>query len=212
MQFFKFDDICYKQTFGTPMGSTLSPIIADITLQNLVMRAVETLPFNLPFYYRYVDEIALVTPSFMLNVVLDTFNSFHPRLQFTLEEGVDNRLDFLDVTMILNNNFLTFDWYHKPTFSGRYLHFESRHPLCHKKGIAISLFDRAFRLSHPSFHQKNLDFVINTLLTNGYSLTFIFNTIQKRLKTLIFTHNKLKFDKMNTMINTDETSEPHAFF
>ena len=30
----------YKQTFGSPMGSLLSPIIADITLQDLEKRAL----------------------------------------------------------------------------------------------------------------------------------------------------------------------------
>lgn len=123
--FFKFNDNYYKQSFGTPMGFPLSPVIADITLQDLEERAIESLPITLPFYYRYVDDIALAVPSSMSNDLLQTFNSFHPRLQFTMEEGVDNRLNFLDVTMILKNNFIKFDWYHKPTFSGRYLNFES---------------------------------------------------------------------------------------
>jgi len=33
--FFTFNDIIYKQIFGTPMGSPLSPIIADIVMQDL---------------------------------------------------------------------------------------------------------------------------------------------------------------------------------
>jgi len=37
--YFVFNDICYQQTFGTPIGSPLSPIIADITLQDLESRA-----------------------------------------------------------------------------------------------------------------------------------------------------------------------------
>ncbi|XP_011858700.1 PREDICTED: uncharacterized protein LOC105556227, partial [Vollenhovia emeryi] len=40
----------YKQTFGTPMGSPLSPIIADITMQDLEIRALEALTFVPPFY------------------------------------------------------------------------------------------------------------------------------------------------------------------
>jgi len=30
----------------------------------------------------------------------------------------DDRLNFLDVTLIVNNNIIEFDWYHKLTFSG----------------------------------------------------------------------------------------------
>ncbi|XP_025266265.1 uncharacterized protein LOC112638541 isoform X2 [Camponotus floridanus] len=82
--------------------------------------------------YRYVYDVVLAAPSSMLSTILDTFNSFHTRLQFTMEESADNRLNFLDVTIILEDGLIHFNWFHKPTFSGRYLHFESRHPLCQK--------------------------------------------------------------------------------
>ncbi|KMQ84009.1 hypothetical protein RF55_18601 [Lasius niger] len=90
---------CLLRTFGTPMGSPLSPVIADITLQDLETRAVEILPIKLPFYCRYVDDIALAIPSSLFNTVLQTFNSFHPRLQFTMEKGTDGSLNFLDITI-----------------------------------------------------------------------------------------------------------------
>jgi len=44
--------------------------------------------------------------------------------------------------------------------------------------------DRAFLLPHPKFHQKNFKFIIDTLLSNGYPLQFIFDTISRRFKTL----------------------------
>lgn len=183
--FFTFNGKIYQQTFGTPMGSPLSPLIADITLQDLENKAIGRVPFNLPFYYRYVDDIALAAPSSMFNEVLGIFNSFHPRLQFTLEEGVDNKLNFLDVTIIVNNNLIEFDWYHKPTFSGRYLNYKSNHPLCHKRGTIVGLVDRAFLLSHPRFHQKNFELIVGVLLDNGYPLFYIFHVIRERLKLLL---------------------------
>jgi len=48
----------------------------------------------------------------------------------------DKNLNFLDVTIINNNNFLEFDVYKKPTFSGRVLSF----------------------LSKPSFSKKRCDY------------------------------------------------------
>jgi len=42
--FFTFNNICYKQIFGTPMGSPLSPVIADLVLQDLEMSAIKMLP------------------------------------------------------------------------------------------------------------------------------------------------------------------------
>ena len=88
--YFTFNGKYYKQTFGTPMGSPLSPIIADLTLQDLENKAITSLGVCLPFYVRYVDDVALAAPSSMLDKVVVMFNSFHPRLQFTMEEGINN--------------------------------------------------------------------------------------------------------------------------
>jgi len=49
-------------------------------------------------------------------------------------------LSFLDLTLKSAGR-LIFNWYKKPTFSGRYLKFHSQHPLAHIKGIIIDLID-----------------------------------------------------------------------
>jgi len=46
--FFSFEKTIYRQTFGTPMGSPLSPIVADLVLQDLELKAMERLPKKLP--------------------------------------------------------------------------------------------------------------------------------------------------------------------
>ncbi|XP_077270690.1 uncharacterized protein LOC143901933 [Temnothorax americanus] len=152
--FFVFNGVIYQQTFGSPMGSPLSPIGADIVMQDLEVRALGSLKFAPSFYKRYVDDIAMAVPLNECTHVLETFNSFHPRLQFTMEIGVGGKLNFLEVTMFHIGEHLQFDWFHKPTFSGRYLNFLSQHPLCQKKGTVIGLIDRVFMLSHPRFYKK----------------------------------------------------------
>jgi len=59
-----------------------------------------------------------------------------------------------------------------------------QHPHSQKKDIIIDMVDRAFLLSEPKFHEKNLTLVINTL-NNDYPLNFIFNTVNNRLKSLL---------------------------
>jgi len=130
-----------------------------------------------------VDDIATAVHHTQQGRLLDLFNSFHPRFQFTMEVG-EGKLDFFDVTIINNNNRIEFDWFHKPTFSGRFLSFLSAHPLSQKKGTLI-MIDRAFLLAHPRFHLKNLNFIINTFISNDYPIDFIFNTINSRLRRLI---------------------------
>jgi len=102
-------------------------------------------------------------------------NSFHHRLKFTMEVGEEgDYLNFLDLTIIKKDNSLIFNWFRKPTSSGRFLSFYSHHPFNHKRGTMYSLIDRVIRLSHSEFHKNNFDYIIKILLENGYPLDLIF--------------------------------------
>ena len=193
--FFTFNGNYYRQTFGVPMGSPLSPIVADLVLQDLESNCLNLLTTMPDFYFRYVDDIVLSTHHSRIDTILNTFNSYHPRLKFTVEVGGD-QINFLDITIIRRNGSLIYDWYQKPTFSSRFLNFYSYHPFCHKKGTILGLIDRVLKLSHPSFHQKNFDKIINILLMNGYPLDIIFDNINNRLHT--------HFQKLNNTINITE--------
>jgi len=132
-------------------------------------------------------------------LILDKFNSYHHRLKFTLETEVNHCLHFLDITLIRKDTKIITDWFHKSTFSGRYLSFFSNHPTCQKTGTIYSLVDHAIKLSHPTFHEKNLRLCIKLLLDNGYPLNMIFNKINLRLKKL-FVH---RVTKSLSVTNTD---------
>jgi len=111
--------------------------------------------YYIPFYYRYVDNIVLCLSSFEIEFILEKFNSFHPRLQFTLElDG--NSINFLDTIIMLKNNSLVCDWYQKPTFSNRYLNFLSQHPISLKKAIT-NLIDKVFISRIHNFTKKILN-------------------------------------------------------
>ena len=75
-----------------------------------------------------------------------------PCFQFTTELR-GKKLKFLDTTILIRNNQFVFNWYHKPTFSDRFLNFYSNHPIS-KKGTIFSLIDRTFLLSNCKFHTK----------------------------------------------------------
>jgi len=188
--YFTFNNIIYKQTYGTPMGSPLSPIIADVVMQDLETACLNRIKFQLTFYSRYVDDIVMAVPSDKIDLVFKTFNDYHDRLKFTIEYEENRSLSFLDLRLIISDNTIHIDWYHKKTFSGRFLSFFSSHPLCHKIGMIYGLIDRAFLLSHPKFHQKNIEMVIRLLVENGYPLDLIFKKIHNRLKMLIYKNKK----------------------
>jgi len=181
------------------MGSPLSPVIADIVMQDLEKSVLGNFSFTIPFYYRYVDDLVMAVPTTEIDHVFSAFNSFHPRIQFTIEIG-HNMINFLDTTIIIKNNKILFDWFHKPTFLGRYLNYLFQHLLSQKVGTITGLVDRAFLLSHPEFHQKNLDFVVRVLLENDYPLNLIFNKMSSRIKYLVH-------DKSSSKNNVDLTNE-----
>jgi len=56
------------------MGFPLSPVVANLVLQDLEKKALEILEIRY-FYYRYVDDIAMAIPHHKVNECLDVFNS-----------------------------------------------------------------------------------------------------------------------------------------
>jgi len=127
--------------------SSLSLIVVDLVLQQLESQTINNLSFKPIFYFKFVDDIALIAPNFYLKDLLDKFNSFHSRLMFTMKVGDDKLLDltlnFLDLTLIKRNSRLIFNWYQKLTFSGQFLNFQLQlHPFLHKKDMIINLIDR----------------------------------------------------------------------
>jgi len=88
------------------MSSPLSPIIADLVMQNIEKRALESLGIEVSFYFRYVNDIIMAVPQHLINKTIQ--DSQPCRLNFTLEIG-GNRLNLLDMTVIKNGNVLEFD-------------------------------------------------------------------------------------------------------
>jgi len=125
------------------MGSPLSSIVADLVLQNLKAYTLDKLSFIPLFYIRYVDDIALAAPCTLFDEMLDTFDFFHSRLKFTMEVG-DSQLNFLELTIIIRNGFMIFDWYQKPIFFGRTLNYFFQHPTTQKREVIMNLIDKVF--------------------------------------------------------------------
>jgi len=56
------------------MGSPLSPVLADIVMQDLELKPINNLDFSVPFYYCYVDDILLLTPVDKVDIKYYCFN------------------------------------------------------------------------------------------------------------------------------------------
>ena len=104
--YFQFNDKFYKQKTGLPMGNTLSPILADIYMDDYQKQHLQKV--NTPNkIWRYVDDILIITkmnePE--LNIYVNELNKKHGTIKFTSEFEQNNKLNFLDTTLTkLNGN------------------------------------------------------------------------------------------------------------
>ena len=58
------------------MGSPISPMLADLVLQDLKEVVLNKLSFKIYAYYRYVDDTFLIIPKNMIKETLENFNSY----------------------------------------------------------------------------------------------------------------------------------------
>ncbi|XP_068989277.1 uncharacterized protein [Neodiprion pinetum] len=182
---FKFNHNIYAQTYGLPMGSPLSPILSDLVLDDLEQYCLNKLDFKPSFFFRYVDDIITDVPSGKVAEMLSVFNSFHPRLQFTSELESNHRISFLDVLIINDNQLIKTDWFHKVTWSQRYLNYHSHHPRSYKIGTINCLLDRAIRLSSMEYHKKNLSLIQQVLSKNDYPPRLLNKHIQFKYDSIL---------------------------
>lgn len=181
--YFMWESNFYLQKTGTPMGSCLSPSIADLVMDILLDTVIQKLPFEVPFVKKYVDDLITAIPIGSEEQILRDFNSYHPQLQFTIESEVDNLLPFLDMVLIRNaeNGSITTRWYRKPTSSGRLLNFLSGHNINQKLNTATGFINRVYSLtSDPNFDSKST--IKKLLQSNNYPKSVINTLITKYLK------------------------------
>lgn len=138
-------------------------------MTELISECLKKLNFVLTFIKLYVDDTFLVIPTDSVDHLLDIFNAFHPRIQFTLERETDSKLSFLDVEVSRNSNgTLSTQWYMKPTSSGKLLNYRSDTCKKYKMSVIKNLLYRAINLSSTKFHHDNLIKTKHILKLNNY--------------------------------------------
>ena len=91
-----------------------------------------------------------------LNAFFSCLNSRHPNIKLTMETKVNKVISFLDVLIDNRNNILNTSTYHKLTYSGLLVNFNSFSSRFYKIGLIKCVIDRAYKINNTwaSFHNE----------------------------------------------------------
>jgi hypothetical protein len=87
--YFEFNDLIWQQENGTPMGSPVSCILAEIFLQNLEAKFYPEMIFtrHIQYIVRYVDDVFIIYDETQTTAqdILRDHNRIHPSMKYKVE-------------------------------------------------------------------------------------------------------------------------------
>ncbi|XP_072016884.1 uncharacterized protein [Amphiura filiformis] len=171
--YFIYDGKYYIQREGAAMGSPVSPIIANLFMENFEEKAITSFHTPPRYFGRYVDDAMVIIERSQVDSFTHHLNSIHDSIKFTVEHESNNSIAMLDTLISRNaDGSLSFSVYRKSTHTDQYLNFASHQPLEHKLGVIRTLTHRAKTLSSDSERlEQEMDHVKKSLAICGYTNT-----------------------------------------
>ncbi|BHF58747.1 hypothetical protein SprV_0100170200 [Sparganum proliferum] len=169
----------YQQTFftfeeiqGTPMGSPVSGLVAELVLQEL--EKIVFLQHEPVFWRRYVEDTFVIVKKDMLQHFHGVLNAVFPDIKFTREEQ-EQQLPFLDVPVRRNlNGELETTVYRKATNTTGLLSFHSNHPVAHQRSCVKTIFKRIqTHCRKPQDRVREALYLRDQFVQNGLPRAFI---------------------------------------
>ena len=180
---FEFNGKCYKQLFGTAMGTKLAPAYANTFLGNLEDKFLKNEPHKPLYYRRFIDDIFMIWPYTLeqLHEFMQRMNQIHPSMKFTFEHSYE-QITYLDTNVHVNKNLpckLFVTTHIKDTNKQAYTYASSYHPPGTGKGIAIGEALRYARINtfKPDF-DRTISQHIRQMAARGYTSDFIKSSIK----------------------------------
>ena len=189
--FFSFNNEFYNQIYGLPMGSPISPVLANIYMEFLESRLLPTVSGSIIEWCRFVDDVYAIVPDTLnIDEFLVKLNDFNPNIKFTLEIENNGELPFLDVLLIRNSSqHLDFKVYRKPTHSNSYIHAFSKHSSKIKLATISNIFLRAYNICSSMYIDDEIEYIFKSFSRLGYNFKTISNAHFKARKTYFNVHD-----------------------
>ncbi len=158
------------KTEGAAMLSPVSPLVANLFMEDFEERALASFPNPPRFWGCYVDDTFVIIEKEQLTPFTDHINTLHPAIKFTIEKESDSKLPMLDVLVNRKvSGSLSFSVYRKATHTDHYLQFDSHQPLEHKLGVMRTLRHRAnTTVSDKNTLKDEEDHIKQALCIAGY--------------------------------------------
>ena len=161
--------------------SPLSPIIANLFMEDLEEQAMHSAPLRPSLLLRYVDDTFVIWPHGEQN--LQSFhtllNQMSANIEFTIEKEEEGRLAFLDVLVTRSGDQLSTAVYRKPTHTDRYIPYHSHHHPRMLTGVMRGMRDRALRICDNTSKQPEMEHLARVFQANGFPEKLVRKTLSK---------------------------------
>ncbi len=179
--YFCFAKKLYRLKAGLPMGNRLSPVLANIFMEEIEINVLSNFQVEQKLYTRFVDDLFFIYDCtvFSLQDFLDLFNDQHSAIHLTSELENEHQLPYLDLLVQRVDpeagqihSPLNLSIYRKGMHSHKYVHWKSSNPRSLKWNVFRGLWLRGQRLlkNHPAIRNREERYLFNTFANgrNGY--------------------------------------------
>ena len=169
--YFTFEEKHYHQISGCAMGSPVSAVIAELVMQDVEMRAINTSPVSPKWWRLYADDSSACLKRSDVQLFHQHINSINPYIQFTMEWPTSmpsgESIVFLDTKCTIRpEGKVDVNVHRKATHTNKYLSFQSHSPAQNKRAVVTLP-------STESDRRAEKDWVARNLQANGCTKRFI---------------------------------------
>ena len=203
--YFSFQGQFFEQVEEAAMGSSVSPIVANLYMEYLEQEALSTAPHSLRFWCRFVDDTFVIHKEANKQGFPQHINSVDPVIKFTVEDNKeDGSIPFLDTIIKPEvNGSLSITVYRKPTHTDQYLQWDSHHNLSVKFSVINTLSHRTKTVcSNPELLKQENEHLRKALTQCKYP-KWALDKVEKRL-------NRSSSEAIDGVNNQGANSTPAA--